>query len=171
MNECAHEPECVYAQSCCRKGSLWFADKKGCLFCEPLGGLQRCCPRAAGPAPAPCCDDGSCRAVFPAAAATGPAQPAMQTWHSGTPEGKNKSGIVVTSPCPRLFQLLIKDVGGPGPGTQSACPLMKWQTRSVALQEVADEFISWPFRRPNRTWGEDGSVGGHAGWSPPERTQ
>ena len=53
-------------------------------------------------------------------------------------------------PIPSLSQLLIKDVGGPAP-TQRACPLIKHRhTQTVALQEVGDEFITWPFRRPNR---------------------
>lgn len=36
-----------------QKGTLWFADKKRCLLCEPLVGLRRWCPPAAGPAPSP----------------------------------------------------------------------------------------------------------------------
>lgn len=69
---------------------------------------------------------------------------------SGALEPQNNSGIVATSRSPRLSQLLIKDVGGPSPGTQCACPLIKPQTRSDSgPARGGDEFISWPFRRPD----------------------
>lgn len=177
MNERANEsrwpPRRMDAQSFCRKELCGLQTRRG-LLCETLVGLRRWCPPGSWACPlVPCWTDQAAWRFAPAAVAASPAQPALQTQRSGALEPKNNSGIVATSPSPRLSQLLIKDVGGPGPGTQCACPLIKPQTRSdCGPAGRGDEFISWLFRRPNShgLGAEDGSTGGHAGGSPPEAT-
>lgn len=140
-----------------QKGTLWFADKKRRLLCEPQGGGggggsvevvsrgRQTCPLVS------CCADQAARRFEPAAVAPSPAQPAVQTRRSGA---LHQRTIAALSPLPvpssRLSQLLIKDVGGPSPGTQRACPLIKPQTRSDSGPAGGgDESISWLFRRPN----------------------
>lgn len=155
-----------------QKGTLWFVDKKRCLLCEPLVGLWGWCRPSSWTCPlAPRCADQAARRFEPAAVAASPAQPSPAGRADpalGALEPKNNSNIVATSPSPRLSQLLIKDVGGPNPGTQYACPSIKPQTRSDSGPAGGgDEFISWLFRQPNShgLGAEDGSMGGHAGGS------
>lgn len=61
--------------------------------------------------------------------------------------------MVALLPLPHPLTVPVTHQGcwRPSPGTRRACPLIKHRhTQTVALQEVGDEFITWPFGRPNR---------------------
>lgn len=123
------------------------------MLCEPPVGLRR--GRHPSPGSPPCPPCASCLAdqaasVLPSSCVCRPSPACRVARCSGALEPQNNSGIVATSRSPRLSQLLIKDVGGPSPGTQCACPLIKPQTRSDSGPAGGgDEFISWPFRQPD----------------------